>query len=761
MLDISSLNTAQTKAVTSTAQSLLIIAGAGSGKTRTLIYRLAWLIEQGISIQNILLLTFTRKASAQMLERASLLINQNLHGMKSGTFHAFAYSILKQYPKFCLRHAKKQEVDPNFPKKSAQMSLIDSTDQNACIAQCKEDKKIAKGDRSFPKSAAIIGLISKSRNKEISIEELLRSEAQQLLPYANDICILADAYQAYKRERGFYDYDDLLFELEALFIEEPQTLEYYQNYYPYIMVDEYQDTNKVQARLLYLLAGQNGHIMAVGDDAQSIYAFRGATVRNILDFPKKFPNTEIIYLEENYRSYQEILNIPNAILAKASEGYKKTLFSQKFASEEINMPVRMYKTLSDVSQAKIARSNIQDLLMHNPANEIAVLFRSGFHAFHLELELTKSGIPFRKVGGIKYVEAAHVKDFLAYARLIHNPQDSLAFARIASFAKGIGAKTSQKLYDLSQRGEGTEFNKQLEKYPDFKEDINFITNIKMALYSDNPVIRIELKDLVNKIFDQVKPHIEANYPEDSPRRLQGLEELLSKASDYTNLEDFLSDLVLDTTEEENSNIPQITLSTVHSAKGLEWDHVLVMDLAEGRFPSHRSLAKDEDFEEERRLLYVATTRARHSLALYVPTSLYNRQHNGCDHAAISPFLHGISNEFYEEYRESFGGSFMQVKSQNPYRDTIAEEKEESFAWQKNTAQAFNHTNREDNEDRGLNALSSSSSTQNNYKKLGYCTHKIFGKGKIIAEIDNDKYKINFQNIGIKTILKDFVTLLDD
>ncbi len=750
MLDISSLNEAQHKAVTSKAKSLLIIAGAGSGKTRTLIYRLAWLIEQGISIHNILLLTFTRKASAQMLERASLLTNQNLHGMKSGTFHAFAFSILKLYPKFCLRHAK-----PREDGKIGQMSLIDSTDQNSCIAHCKEEKKVAKGDRSFPKSAAIIGLISKCRNKEISIDELLRTEAQHLLPYANDISIIAQAYQEYKRERGFYDYDDLLFELEALFIEEPQTLEYYQNYYPYIMVDEYQDTNKVQARLLYLLAGKNGHIMAVGDDAQSIYAFRGATVRNILDFPKKFPDTEIIYLEENYRSYQEILNIPNEILAKASEGYKKTLFSKKYADTAINAPVKMYKTLSDVSQAKIAKSYIQDLLLSSKAPEIAVLFRSGFHAFHLELELTKAGIPFKKVGGIKYVEAAHVKDFLAYARLIHNPQDSLAFARIASFAKGIGVKTAQKLYQLSQGGESEKFEKQLEKYQDFKEDIDFITKVKEALYSNEPAIRITIVQLVNKIFDQVKPHIEHNYPEDSPRRLQGLEELLSKASEYTSLEDFLSDLVLDTTEEENNNIEQITLSTVHSAKGLEWDHVLVMDLAEGRFPSHRSLAKEEDFEEERRLLYVATTRGRNSLALFVPTSLYSRQYNGYEHASISPFLHGISSENYEEYRENIGGNFLQVKSSSPYRDVVSEERNSTFAWQKNSAQSFS------NDDNTMQNREEKPSTPTNYKKLGYCTHKIFGKGKIIQEVDNDKYKINFQNMGIKTILRDFVQLIDE
>ncbi len=753
MLDISTLNEAQQRAVTSQAKSLLIIAGAGSGKTRTLIYRLAWLIEQGIPLHNMLLLTFTRKAAAQMLERASLLTSQDMRGMRSGTFHAFAISVLRQHPQFCLRFSD---------NKSGGITLLDSPDQSSAIAHCKDELKIGKGDRSFPKSAAIISLLSKARNKETSIGSLLKREAQHLLPYEDSLESLAKAYYNYKKTKALYDYDDLLFELDTLFTEEPHVLKYYQDYYPYVMVDEYQDTNKVQSRIIRHLAGNNGNVMAVGDDAQSIYAFRGATVRNILDFPKIFPNTETIYLEENYRSYQPILDVANAVLSQASEGYKKHLFSTK-SDVLITAPVRMYKTSSDISQAKVARQYIQDLLLNNEPTEITVLFRSGFHAFHLELELKKFGIDFKKVGGIKYTEAAHVKDFLAYARLINNPQDSIAFKRLASFAKGVGEKTAQKIYELSLSGEIEKFNKQMEKYPDLHEDIKCVNNLR-TLYSQNTgETNGLLLKVLNTILEKYKPHVEHLYPDDYPKRLQGLEEILGIAMEYKDLDLFISDLVLDPGEEDDESASKITLSTVHSAKGLEWDNVLIMDLAEERFPSRLSMTREEDFEEERRLMYVACTRARKSLALFVPSSLYHRQSQSFENAMPSPFIYSIPRDGYDEYKENIGGGvFLNTKPTEKYRNPLDDY---AFAPSYNREKAsfgkhnefkpvanavFTPPKQEKND--------SVTANTGQKKMFGYCTHKIFGRGKILEEVDNDKYKINFQNIGVKTILKAFVTL---
>ncbi len=756
MLDISTLNEAQRNAVTATERSLLIIAGAGSGKTRTLVYRLAWLIEQGLPLSHMLLLTFTKKAASQMLERASIISDQNMRGMRSGTFHAFAFSVLRMYPQFCLRNA------PNSAKKG-QITIMDAADQNSSIAYCKDETKIGKGDRAFPKAAAIVSLISKSRNKEFAIDEILKKEAQHLLPYTDELYKLSKAYTEYKQKHGLYDYDDLLFELENLFIEEPHALEYYQNTCQHIMVDEYQDTNKIQARIIQHLAGKSGNIMAVGDDAQSIYAFRGATIRNIIDFPQLFPDTRIIYLEENYRSYQPILDVANNILSQATEGYAKHLFSQKKAGENHPFPVRMYKTLSDISQAKLAARRIQEHLIGTKASEIAVLFRSGYQSYLLEIELNKMGIKYRKYGGIKYTEASHVKDFLAYSRLIANPQDLQAFERIASFAKGVGPKTAQKLYLLAQSGEYDKFAKSLEKYPDFKKDIALIDHLRSKYHATVANEKIQLTPMLNTLFDRYKEHLPNIYPDDYPKRVLALEEVLNISLEYSELDLFISDLVLDKADEDDIESEKIILSTVHSSKGLEWDKVLLMDLVEGRFPSHHSMARAEEFEEERRLLYVACTRARENLDLFVPSSVSQRGSYGFEPAMASPFIRSLDSSSYEEYHEAIGGGVYKKQQNSSNYVNPLENNERAY---KSSHTSFYSGNQGQASNYSSGFSKSSNSHENsppplkgNYKELGFCQHKIFGRGKIVSD-DGDKYKINFPNMGLKTILKSFVILED-
>ncbi len=743
MIDISTLNDAQRDAVTSMERSLLIIAGAGSGKTRTLVYRLAWLMEQGLPLSHMLLLTFTKKAASQMLERASLLCEQNMHTMRSGTFHAFAFSVLRNYPQFCLRYV------PGTDKKGS-ISVMDSADQNASIALCKDELKLAKGDRSFPKSATVISLISKARNKEISIEEVLKKEAQHFLPYIDELQSLSLAYGNYKKKHGLYDYDDLLFEVETLFVEQPHVLEYYQNFCKHIMVDEYQDTNKIQARIIRHLAGNEGHIMTVGDDAQSIYAFRGATIRNILDYPKLFPNTKIIYLEENYRSYQPILNVANTILSQASEGYAKHLYSNKQESPNQPFPVRIYKTLSDFSQAKLAARRIQDLLINTEPHEIAVLFRSGYQSYNLELELNKIGIKYKKYGGIKFTEASHIKDLLAYARLIANPQDLQAFQRIASFAKGVGPKTAQKLYELTQKGEHEKFEKTLQKYQEFQKDLNLINHLRLKYYSTDLEEKIQLTQMLNTIFERYKEHIAIIYPDDYPKRTVAVEEVINLSLEYAELDLFISDLILDKSDDNDMDTEKVIISTVHSSKGLEWKRVLVLDLVEKRFPSDKSMVRQEEFEEERRLLYVACTRAKNSLDLFIPQALSQRGTGGFEPAIASPFIRELDRSLFEEFNEAIGGSvYKKFKDSTDFESHNLYNENKSFPPTYSPIVHSSETNRYEN----LGANSSG-----NFKQYGYCYHKIFGRGKIISESDTDKYKINFPNIGIKTILKSFVTL---
>ena len=608
------LNSAQYEAATCGDGPVLVVAGAGSGKTRTITYRLSWLADHGVPPESMLLLTFTRKAAQEMLQRAAALSDHALSLVQGGTFHSFAFGVLRRYRPDWLE-------DRPF-------TVMDSADINAAVKACKDDLRLGKGDRSFPRTQAIVGFLSKARNKEMRLDEVLQREAFHLLPYAEPLMQLGEAYDAYRKEKGLLDYDDLLFELEHLLRTNERAAENLRRRYTHILVDEYQDTNLVQARIVRLLAGPEGegmppgNVMAVGDEAQSIYAFRGANVRNILDFPKLFPGARIIRLEENYRSTRPILDVANNLLENATESFRKKLFTRK----EGGAPVRLVTPLSDMSQAKLVVRRIEDLLTRHLPHEIAVLFRAGFHSYHLEMALNQAGIAFRKYGGLRYTEAAHVKDVMAYARLLLNPLDMPAFSRVAELHEGIGPKTVLKLYNVAQSADGPALDKACARFPSFREDLRFIAEMRARPL--HPVTALEL------IVDHYRPVLESRYPEDWPRRQQGLEEILQMASGYNDLDLFLADLALDSPDEEDEdNEGRITLSTVHSAKGLEWNAVLIIDLVEDRFPSRHALARPEDFEEERRLMYVACTRARQELDLYSPATIYSKAEQGTQHVA--------------------------------------------------------------------------------------------------------------------------------
>ncbi|MBQ3891957.1 MAG: ATP-dependent helicase [Mailhella sp.] len=716
MLDISSLNEAQREAVTAGRGPLLVIAGAGSGKTRTIVYRLAWLAQQEREARAMLLLTFTRKAAQEMKQRAAALLGaadlSQFGGfdVRGGTFHSYAYSVLRRYA-------------PDWAE--GPLSVMDTADSTSALQACREKIGAGKGDRSFPHAPAVLGLFSKARNKEMPVKELLGREAQHLLPHADALGELLAEYADYKRAHCLLDYDDLLFELERLFNEHPGLLERERNAYGQVMVDEYQDTNLVQARIVKLLSGDSGRVMVVGDDAQSIYAFRGATVRNILDFPSLFPGTRVIRLEENYRSVQPVLDVANAVLEHSGEGYRKHLFSRRPVSG--GAAVTLYRPLSDLTQAQLAARRIEELLGSLPPGEIAVLFRSGYQSYQLELELNKRGIAFRKYGGLRYAEAAHVKDVLAFVRLAVNPMDLISFERIAGLSRGIGPKTARKLFDMAASGDGPGLKKACRRWPDLLEHIALVDDLRTSHEDPGKALA--------RIKEAYQPVMEALFPEDWPRRAQGLEALSAMASSYDDLQSFVAEISLDQPEEEPGSGEKacVVLSTVHSAKGLEWSAVLILDLVEDRFPSRHAMVREEDFEEERRLMYVACTRAKDTLDLFSPSSVYSRMYGGVEPASLSPFVRELPTRLYEEVVEGYGGVSRRGGDPAPEPGPRRPPAPESFAPRPQKKPA----------DPG---------------KLGFCRHKVFGRGKIVEELPPDRYRVNFPGFGLKVIIGDYLDM---
>ena len=739
MIDISTLNPAQLEAVTAPDGPVLVIAGAGSGKTRTIVHRLAWLAEQGVPASDMLLLTFTRKASREMLLRATDLLGYSIGGVHGGTFHSFAFSVLRQYR-------------PAWAE--GPVTVMDSADSASAIQQCKERLKVGKGDRSFPKTQTIIGLLSKARNKEISIGDVLQRDAQHLLPHADALESIGEAYRGYRRQHGLLDYDELLFELEDLLKGDPEAgreglAERFRERYRYIMVDEYQDTNRVQARLVRLLAGEAGNVMAVGDDAQSIYAFRGADVRNILDFPKLFPGTRVIRLEENYRSTQPVLDVANAVLAPASEGFRKNLFTTKENTPKTPR-VRLVRPMSDLTQANVVAARVEELLDRYQAKEIAVLFRAGYQSYHLEVALSKRGIKFRKYGGLRYAEAVHVKDVVAFVRLAINPLDMPSFERVAGLSKGVGTKTAEKIYHVAAQGDFDALRKACTKYPDLWSDMLLLD--KLREHNLTPAALIEM------VIEHYTPRLQAIFPDDWPRRQQGLSELAHIASAYTDLEQFVADLSLETPEDDADEFDEagrVVLSTIHSSKGLEWDAVILLDLVEDRFPSRHALVRPEDFEEERRLMYVACTRAREDLELFVPATLYSRQNGGNEPATPSPFVRELPFSALEEWQEGYTGRISK-------RST-------SFAGDPAFSRPSLDIPRElANPNAGrvkgvfpppvIPEAKGDRAASKGGAGCGYCRHKVFGRGKIVEQLPPDKCRVNFPGFGLKVILSAFLTL---
>ena len=603
------LNPAQYEAVVTTEGPVLVVAGAGTGKTRTLVFRVARLVEAGVDPAQILLLTFTRKAAGEMLRRASLLLDGRCDRVAGGTFHSFANTVLR-------RHGKALGLQSNF-------TILDRGDSEDVISLLRTGLGLDKKEKRFPRKQAIGEMFSMAVNKALPLPQLVEESYSHLLDHLPDLLELQARYTAYKQEKQLIDYDDLLTKLRELLQTHEEVRLRLSRTYRHIMVDEYQDTNTLQADIVRLLAAAHSNVMAVGDDAQSIYSFRGANFRNIMDFPGLFPDTRIITLEENYRSTQPILDVTNAIIARARERHAKHLFTVKSSGA---CPI-LVAAENEQFQSRFVCQRILELREEGvPLNDIAVLFRSSFHSFDLEIELTRHDIPFVKRGGFKFIETAHIKDVLAHLRIVANPRDAVSWHRVLLLIEGIGPRSADEVIQwVLAEGESAA---RLEAFPrrGFSTDLQALAGLLRQL-AGATLPEEQLEDVLR----YYEPILKRVHREDYPKRRKDLEHFASIAARYRSLENLLVDMALEPPTDSVGDVlavdPEeglLTLSTIHSAKGLEWHSVFVIWAADGKFPSMYNLHDDDELEEERRLMYVATTRAKEQLYITYPINIFDR-----------------------------------------------------------------------------------------------------------------------------------------
>ncbi len=626
------LNPQQYEAVATLQGPVLVIAGAGSGKTRTLTYRVARLVEEGIHPGSILLLTFTRKASQEMLRRAAALLDHRCERVAGGTFHSFSNFTLRTF-------GYRLGFESGF-------NILDRADAEDVINLFRTRLQLNLKDRRFPRKGTIASIYSKAVNKGVSVEDVVFEDYPNFVEDIMDLLRLRGAYEAYKGQHAMMDYDDLLLNMKALLERNQDVRQRLSESYRYIMVDEYQDTNKIQADIVRSLAEVHENVMVVGDDSQCIYAFRGASFGNIMDFPQVFPGTKIIRLEENYRSTQPILDLTNVIIERAKRKYTKVLFTQKQGG---GLPA-LVMAQDERMQSRFVVQKVLELREEGvPLGDIAVLFRSSFHSFDLEIELNKHSIPFVKVGGFKFMETAHVKDVLAYMKVLANPKDSISWHRILVLLENVGPKAADEVSrNVMSSGKGVGGLEDIEPKPRFAAEFQ---RFKEALIPLDPG-SLSVAQIGTRVVAYYEPILKKQF-DNHPKRAKDLEHLLSIMERYGSLEKFLSDMALEPPNVSMDDMmatdfddEQLVLSTIHSAKGLEWHTVFVIWTLEGRFPSMYATRSEDEMEEELRLTYVAASRARENLYFTYPISIYDRA-TAIVFSKPSRFIDGISEDILE------------------------------------------------------------------------------------------------------------------
>ncbi len=707
------LNPEQLEAVETLDGPVLVIAGAGSGKTRTLVYRVAMLIHKGVDPGQILLLTFTRKAAATMLERASRLVGEKCQEVQGGTFHAFCNHMLRRY-------APRIGYPNNF-------TIMDRGDVQDLLRLLARQLGLAGSSRTFPKKGALATIFSKAANSHMDLVSILENHYPHLLEYAAALERLSNVYNQYKKSHALMDYDDLLINWRDILLECEDVRRWIGKRIRYIMVDEYQDTNKLQAEIVKLMAFGHNNVMVVGDDSQSIYSFRGAHFKNILDFPRLFQGTKIIKLEKNYRSTQPNLDCTNAIIANARQKFTKRLVACRSGG---GLP-GLYVARDEMDQARFVRQKVEDLLTQGiEPTEVAVLFRAGFHSYALETELNTAGIPFIKRGGKRLVDAAHIKDMLCILRILINPLDRLSCDRIFLLIEKIGPKTAERIFSnlLSSQD-------PLDLLAHYPSKAKWAAHIKElgAMLKALAESATGLDHAMKRIESWYTPYLKGLYPDDWPRRQQELTQLRILSSRYPDAVSLLSDLAIDPPERnETYQRDSICLSTMHSAKGLEWKVVFIISLAEGRFPAPASTQQVDAIEEERRLFYVAATRAKDQLFFCYPAFI-NQSGAGLLPARPCRFLEEIPGNL--------------LKPCKPHE--TAREGHPAHMPDRYDTRACIPGNTEHNE---MPAGSSG------FKVGMRVRHPIFGPGRIANIMDAKRIKVMFDVSGEKTLRLDFTEL---
>lgn len=605
------LNPSQYEAAAAVEGAYLIIAGAGTGKTRTLVYRVSRLVELGYDPKSILLLTFTRKAANEMMNRASLLLDNRCSNINGGTFHSFANLTLRKY-------AKAVGLESSF-------TILDQGDSQDIINLIRSQKGFISKEKRFPNKTTLNKVFSLSVNTERKVEDIILEDYPHFEDQLDKILEIHKIFHNYKRKNNLLDYDDLLIYLRDFLNESGPAAKSLLSTIKFVMVDEYQDTNKLQADIVKGLTQFNRNIMVVGDDSQSIYSFRGANFKNIIDFPKFYDNVKIIKLEENYRSIQPILDFTNHIIKSAAEKYSKNLFTNRGGG---NLP-HIVAAGTENLQSKYIVEKVLELREEGvPLNDIAVLFRSSFFSFDLEIELGKANIPFQKFGGMKFIETAHIKDVLAFLRIASNPKDVISWYRVLLLHEGVGPKTAQKILDdLASANLTIKSDPGDKSNWRYKESIISLFRLLYKLHTEKALP----SEKAQLVFDYYHPIFKDKY-DDFNKRKKDIEILHNITENYRTLDSLLADMAIEPiidsvvdVEAEDKEEEYITLSTIHSAKGLEWNSVFIIHAVEGYFPSGRSIEKLETLEEERRLMYVASTRAKQNLFITYPMNLFDRE----------------------------------------------------------------------------------------------------------------------------------------
>ncbi len=626
---LGALNPQQLKAVTHKGGPLLIIAGAGTGKTRTLAYRVAWLLEQGVPAERILLLTFTRRAAGEMLNRArSLCRSESAYRVWGGTFHAVANRLLRVY-------GRAVKLEPDF-------TVVDESDAADMLGMIRTELGLSSKEKRFPRKATIRSIYSRMVNAREPLKKVLEADYPWCVEAEEGLKEIFTAYNKRKQERQVLDYDDLLLFWKYL-LDVPEARERMGGQFEHILVDEYQDTNVIQADILSALRRDNRNITVVGDDAQSIYSFRGATVRNILEFPERFPNTTVVTLEENYRSVQPVLDVANGVMADAHDKYTKNLWSNRKSGQRPELVTCM----DEAEQCRLVCEQVLEHLEQGvKLQQQAVLFRAGHHSDMLEIELARRNIPFHKYGGLKFVEAAHVKDLLALLRVAENPRDAVSWYRVLEMLDGVGPKTARRVI-----GHLRDNDHAISSLTDYRVPPAAVEQFAELVDAVAAVRRPEAKQPVAAQIARLRvfyePMVERLYDNPMPRK-RDLEQLEAIARRYHRRADFISDLTLDPPQSTadlagppHKDEDFLILSTMHSAKGCEWKAVYIIHAADGMIPSDMATTNDDGVEEERRLFYVAVTRAMDRLYVLFPLRYYTRKHRLGDahlYAQLTRFL---------------------------------------------------------------------------------------------------------------------------